>query len=102
MPPQKMAAVVPIERYEPTAKLRERMPSSSTAITRNTPSSTSPQGSRRLRMPLITTDISRACGAGASWLPMPWIHCSSTLPVAASARYLPSAMVVDPITLRRV
>ena len=65
---------------EPTAKLSERTPSSSTAITRNTPSSTRPQGSLRFRMPLMTTDMRRACGAGASSLPMPWIHCTSILP----------------------
>jgi len=97
-----MAAVVPIERYEPTAKLRDRMPSSSTATTRNTPSRTRPQGSLRLRIPLMTTDIKRACGAGASWLPIPWIHCSSTCRVSGLARYLPSGMVVDPITLSSV
>ena len=50
----------------------------------------------------MTTDIRRACGAGASWLPIPWIHCSSTRPVAGFSRYLPSATVVEPITFSSV
>ncbi len=55
------------------------MPSSSMAMTRKTPSSTSPQGSLRLRMPLMTVAMSRACGAAAFSLPIPWIHCTSIL-----------------------
>ena len=47
------------------------MPSSSTAITRKTPSNTNPHGSFRLRMPLMTVAMRRACGAAAFSLPMP-------------------------------
>ena len=58
------------------------MPSSSTAMTRKTPSSTSPQGSLRLRMPLMTVAIRRACGAAAFSLPMP----ESTAPQSGRSR----------------
>ena len=84
MPPQKMASVVPMERYDPTAKDNERTPSSSTAITVKTPSITRPQGSFWLKIPLITVAINRACGAAAFSLPMPWIHCTSIRPVAGA------------------
>ena len=43
-PPANIAIVVAMEMYEPTANGSERMPSSSTAITRNTPRSTSRHG----------------------------------------------------------
>jgi hypothetical protein len=52
-------------------ELSERMPSSSTAMTRKTPIRTSPQGSLRVRMPLMTVAMRRACGAGGFSLPMP-------------------------------
>ena len=66
-----MAAVVPIDRYEPTAKLRERMPEQLDRDHQEHAEQDEPQGSLRLRIPLMTTDMRRACGAGASWLPMP-------------------------------
>ena len=91
-PPAKMASVVPIEMYAPTAKASERIPSSSTTTTRNTPSITSPQGSLRVRMPLMTVDISCAWGAGARSLPMPWIHWTSICPDLGLYRYLPLAI----------
>ena len=80
-PPVKMASVVPMERYAPTAKESERTPSSSTPMTRKTPSMTSPQGSFLLRIPLMTVAMRRAWGAAAFSLPMPGIHCTSMRPV---------------------
>ena len=81
-PPTKIASVVAIDRYAPTANVSDRTPSSSTTITSATPSSTSAHGSLRDRIPLITVAISRPCGAAAFSLPMPWIHCTSISPVA--------------------
>ena len=77
MPPTKIASVVAIDKYDPTANVSDRIPISSTAITRNTPSSTSPHGSFCCRIPLITVAISRACGAAAFSLPIPSTHCTS-------------------------
>ena len=76
-PPTKMASVVAMERYAPTANVSERTPSSSTTMTSATPSSTSVHGSLRERMPLMTVAIRRPCGAAAFSLPMPWIHWTS-------------------------
>ena len=70
-PPTKMASVVAMERYAPTANVSERTPSSSTTITSATPSSTSVHGNLRERMPLMTVAIRRPCGAAARSLPIP-------------------------------
>ena len=60
------------------------MPSSSTAMTRNTPIATRRHGRRWLRMPVMTVAISRPCGAAALSLPMPVIHCTSICFVSGS------------------
>ena len=76
------------------------MPSNSTVITMQTPSSTSPHGSLRLRIPLMTVAISRACGAAIFSLPMPGIHCTSICPLAGEYRYLPSGSSGEPSAFR--
>ena len=83
-PPANIVAVVPIERYVPTANASERMPRISTASTSATPIKTSRQGSRWFRIPLMTVAIRRACGAGALSPPMPGAHCTSILMVLRS------------------
>jgi hypothetical protein len=84
MPPQKIARVVCSPRYEPTANDSDRIPSSSTAMTRKTPIATRRHGSRWFRMPVMTVAISRPCGAAALSLPMPVIHCTSICRVSGS------------------
>ena len=62
MPPMKIGLVVDSGRYTPTANASELTPDISSTSAIITPSSTSPQGSSRLRMPLMMYDISVAFG----------------------------------------
>ena len=67
----KIGVVLSRGRYMPTAKARAGTPMISMRIEVKTPSSTRPQGSFWVRMPLITRLISVAWGAGALSEPMP-------------------------------
>src|SRR5438105_3152655 len=100
MPPANIPADVVIGRYTPTATGSEDTPISSMAIVRNTPMSTSPQGSLWVRMPSVISAISVALGESrrlSSWPrysrmrpPMPG---STTYRISCedgSTRYLPA------------